>query len=430
VRENIILFVRLPTPFVVSQNPQVEGTNQHRYIFDSKVPSPARPSYLARYNSDSGLVLLNAGTAHGVTLGAEFAFYPTHDPHPFGDPLRTFVVDNSASFFSTLKPAHDAPFHSIPTYFTVFQAQPGKGGTIRLYLPADHNSACLIRDIRPLLHNTEFVDSPDDAHLELSVRDNQVVVSVRDRKATVYGFNHKFPTMLTRPNLISFLEKAACFYRERDRHTSIDSEVANMVTLDFYKLGASLSTFEDISECQFGESGPNLHSAGTIDFIVDEGCVYGVKLTNLSPRDLYPTLFYLDNSDLSISDVYHFLFSIPELTATFLVETYYEPPFSGSNILEAPLKREGGTLTIGYGSGGMPPFSYTVPGRFNIGFLKLLVATRPIHSTAGTWPCPCRLETDGPHTLDGGESWGTLTIPMLQRRSPAPTFNIVSNSLS
>jgi len=65
----------------------------------------------------------------------------------------------------------------------------------------------------------------------------------------------------------------------------------------------------------------------------------------------------------------------------------------------------------------MPPFSYTVPGRFNIGFLKLSVATRPINSTAGTWPCLCRLETDGPHTLDGGESWGALTIPMIQRRS-------------
>jgi len=122
------------------------------------------------------------------------------------------------------------------------------------------------------------------------------------------------------------------------------------------------------------------------------------------------------------SVTYAISFEILELTSTSPVETYYEPPFSGSSILEAPLKRDGGTLTIGYGSGGMPPFSYTVQGSFNIGFLKLLVSTRPIHSTAGTWPCPCRLETDGPHTLDGGESWGALTIPMIQRRSPAPTF--------
>ena len=77
----------------------------------------------------------------------------------------------------------------------------------------------------------------------------------------------------------------------------------------------------------------------------------------------------------------------------------------------------------------MPPFSYTVPASCNIGFLKLLVSTRPIHSTAGTWPCPCRLEDDGPSTLDGGETWGILTIPMIQRRSPAaPTFG--SNNVS
>ena len=82
-------------------------------------------------------------------------------------------------------------------------------------------------------------------------------------------------------------------------------------------------------------------------------------------------------------------------------------------------------MTIGYGSGGMPAFSYAVPEGRNIGFLKLLVSTRPIHSTAGTWPCLCLLESDGPSALDGGEYWGTLTIPMIQRRVSSvfpPTF--------
>jgi len=416
VRQNIdILFVHLPTSFIVSQNPQVEGVNQHRYIFDSQVPSPARPSYLARCDSDSGLVLLNAGTAHGVTIGAEFVYAP-HDSHASGKPVHTFIINNSASFFSTLKHAKNTPCHSLPTVFTVFQATPGEGGTIRLYLSADHNSACLIsvrQDIRRLPHNIEFVNSPSDAHLELSVQENQVVVSVRDRKATVYGFNHKFPT--SRDNLTSFLEKAVFFYRERDRHTSIDSEVAKNVTLEFYKLGPIRSKFEDILEYELGASDPNFFSADTINFIVEEGGFYGVKLTNLSSDDLYPTLFYFDNSDLSISNVYHF-HRYPRTNQYYPVGTYYEPPFSGSNTAEAPLKSNGGTLTIGYGSGGMPPFSYAIPEGRNIGFLKLLVSTRPIQSTAGTWPCLCRLETDGSHTLDGGEYWGTLTIPMIQRR--------------
>jgi hypothetical protein len=256
------------------------------------------------------LVLLNAGTALGVTRGAEFAFYAAHDSHASGKPLHTFIVDNSASFFSTLKLDNDAPCYSLPTIFTVFQATPGRG-TLRLYLPADHDSTCLIsvfQDIRRLPHHVEFVNSPDDAHLELSIRDDQVVVSVRDRKATVYGFDHKFPTMKATPHdFTSFLQKAGSFYRERDRHTSVDSEVAKIVTLEFYKLGATRSKFEDIPESQLGASGPNLYSADIIDFIVEEGCAYGVKLKNFSSLDLYPTLLYLDNRDLSISNVYHFL---------------------------------------------------------------------------------------------------------------------------
>ena len=417
--------VHLPTAFIVSQNPQVEGVNQHRYIFDSKFSSSARPSYLAQYDSDSGLVLLNAGTAHGVTLGAEFAFYAAHDSHASGKPLHTFIVNNSASFFSTLRPANDNSCQTLPTsVFAVFHAKPGLRGTIRLYLRAERNSTLVLHEIRRLLHNVEFVNSPKDAHLQLSVRDNQMVVSVKDRKVTIYGFDHKFPIMKATPHdVASFLEKAGSFYGERDRRTNIDSEFAKLVTLEFYKLEATRSKFEDIPECQLGESGPNLHSADIIDFIVEEGCVYGIKLTNLNSCDLHPTVLYLENSDLSISNVYHFSELINPLG------TYYEPSFSGSNIPEAPLKRNGGTLTIGYGSGGMPPFSYPVPDVCNIGFLKLLVSTRPIHSTAGTWPCLCRLEVDGPSTLDGGESWGTLTIPMIQRRFPAPTFssNVVSS---
>jgi len=73
----------------------------------------------------------------------------------------------------------------------------------------------------------------------------------------------------------------------------------------------------------------------------------------------------------------------------------------------------------------MPPFSYPIPERRNIEFLKLVVSTRPIYSNAGTWPCLCRLESDGPSMLDGGEYWGTLTIPMIQRRVssvPPPIF--------
>ena len=292
------------TLFITSQNPQVEGTNQHQYIFNSEVSSPACASYLARYDSDSGLILLNASTAHGVTLCAEFTFCAPHDPHSFRKSLHTFIVNNSASFFSTLKPANNTPCHSLPTVFTVLQVTPGKGETIRLHLHADHNSTSLIsafHDIWHFPHNIEFVNSPDDAHLKLSIRDNQLVVSIKDMKATVYSFDHNFLIMKATPHdFTSFLQKVGSFYREHDCHTSIDTQLAKIITLEFYKLDATPSKFKDIPDSQLGALGPNLYSTEIIDFIVEEGCVYGVKLMNLSSHNLYPTLFYLDNSDLSI----------------------------------------------------------------------------------------------------------------------------------
>ena len=135
-----------------------------------------------------------------------------------------------------------------------------------------------------------------------------------------------------------------------------------IITLEFYKLDATPLKFKDIPDSQLGALGLNLYSAEIIDFIVEEGCVYGVK------------------------------------------------------------------LMIGYGSGGMPPFSYTIPDVCNIGFLKLLVSMCPIHSTVGTWPCLYCLKSNGPLTFNRGETWGTLTIPMIQHHSPVPNFS--SNSVS
>ena len=66
-------------------------------------------------------------------------------------------------------------------------------------------------------------------------------------------------------------QNAERFYRERDRHTTIDSEVAKIVSLELYKLGPGPNPFK-ISECQLGASGPNLYSADIIDFIVEGGC--------------------------------------------------------------------------------------------------------------------------------------------------------------
>ncbi|KDR74408.1 hypothetical protein GALMADRAFT_227464 [Galerina marginata CBS 339.88] len=91
-------------------------------------------------------------------------------------------------------------------------------------------------------------------------------------------------------------------------------------------------------------------------FSLKPGSLYGLKLTNNSSYDLYPTVRYSDGSKS---------------------DTWYRPACSRSK-LDVPLKMDGGFLTIGYGSGGSPPLvipSSTTEGPLS---LKILLSTRPL----------------------------------------------------
>lgn len=86
------------------------------------------------------------------------------------------------------------------------------------------------------------------------------------------------------------------------------------------------------------------------------------------------------------------------------------------------MKANGGTLTIGYGSGGISPFSYFLRDHQNVdvGFLKLFISTKPIDLSIITQSSPFgdtarNLSEDSKHT---GETWGTILLPVIQRRYP------------
>lgn len=103
---------------------------------------------------------------------------------------------------------------------------------------------------------------------------------------------------------------------------------------------------------------------------------------------------------------------------------YYESPSSGSYALDVPLKAHGGTLTIGYGTGGASPFSYYLryPQTIDVGFLKLFLSTKPIDLSNISQSTPfedSRGSVDVSKNL--GDIWGTILIPVIQRRDPPNT---------
>jgi hypothetical protein len=198
-----------------------------------------------------------------------------------------------------------ALFTPLPSGLVAFQTKPGPGNPLRLYVPefADRLTPVSYRDniLRACgydAHFLQFVDSREEAHLELAVQENQVAVIVRDARTTQRG-RYQLPTAnISQDQLGHFLRTAQSFYRELDRSSS-DADVVKDIGVEFYKLQDKPSFFEDISEPELWPSGENLFQGGVIHLTVEVGCFYGVKLTNGGGFDLYPTLLYFDSSDLT-----------------------------------------------------------------------------------------------------------------------------------
>ena len=102
--------------------------------------------------------------------------------------------------------------------------------------------------------------------------------------------------------------------------------------------------------------------------------------------------------------------------------SYYQPPASKSRYqIDAPLSPLG-TLTIGYGSGGAAPLTYSLREGQNVdvGFLKLFLTTRPtnfskIQQDTSFGPQGHRGLQELPK-INPDDEWDTVTITVVQRR--------------
>src|SRR5258705_10300060 len=84
----------------IRQNPQCEGYNQNRIIFNSKAPSPGRVFYTIRRVGDK--YVMDGGSVQGITDGAEFAVYTDRDWFPEIHPLGILVVLETHAFSTVL----------------------------------------------------------------------------------------------------------------------------------------------------------------------------------------------------------------------------------------------------------------------------------------------------------------------------------------
>lgn len=149
-----------------------------------------------------------------------------------------------------------------------------------------------------------------------------VIISVADGRAVLDDLNNsRLPSISTFPTLHRFkrlpltsepdcqslhsIISAAShwFYHLRRRPTSeLISSLAGLVTVEFMELetkeNATLEPTPTTSDSLIHQ----VQGVGcVIDLVVDEEKIYGTKIKNSSPHDLYAYIFYFDNSDFSIS---------------------------------------------------------------------------------------------------------------------------------
>ncbi|KAF9240014.1 caspase domain-containing protein [Melanogaster broomeanus] len=359
-REDVLLQRGRFTSALLSQNPQCEGFHQDRILFDAKVPAAGRVCYSVRFSE--GTFIMEAGSAHGISKGAEFTVYGDKDLKT--PPLGILTSVGEEEDLVLCVPMEDI---YLPVFDALLQQLQGVGP-----------DACKI----------SIVGSEETAKLTITMENDRVVFKILDsRRHMPYSVN------LTVDDIYPVLRAAAHYYWHLNR-SKPNNLIQNKINVDFYQLKKSSG------RALLQPVEPSLCRDNVIDFVVDPSVIYGVKITNGTPWDLYPNVFFFDNSDWSIQE-------------------YYRPPTSGRFELDVPLAKGGGTLTIGYGSSGSVPYSFFLPeGQdIDVGFLKIFLTTRPIDMSKIPQKSPFQVDRgSAPVVMERGDSWGTILIPVVQRR--------------
>jgi len=244
----------------------------------------------------------------------------------------------------------------------------------------------------------------EDADLDISLDDNCVNFNILSKLVTQFGLTQMpftIPAHVGFVSQVSYVVRAAVHYHSCLRHGGETPILQNQVRIEFTKVkGEKVDGSNDFHPII--PYGDNLNCNGVVDLVLDDedDTMYGIKITNNTNLSLYPSLFFFDNSDLSIT-------------------SYYQPPVAGNFTVDPPL-RPMTSLAI-YSSGG-PPHSYFLrDGQdVDVGFLKLFLSTHPVDLSDIEQASP--FKDDGRH---GGMrrvsskpvlTWDSMCIAVVQRR--------------
>ncbi|TFY62831.1 hypothetical protein EVG20_g6557 [Dentipellis fragilis] len=354
--------------------------------------------------------VMAAGEAHGITDGAEFAIYKDRDFTSSTTPLGTLVARETAAFSSIL----DMPAGSVRIALadddTVFalQTRAGVAEDLRVHVAMDDRLTAVFERIAEDMQRTDagqrkvLLVEKDRAEVDIDLEGDRVVFNILDSLATQYGL-HRMPyTVRPDADAVYPVITAAAHYYWHLRRTSEKKILQNKVKLEFMKVELSEDEYDDDLNPVVKPAGPDMNKANVVEIFVGDDAMYGMRIVNTTGRDLYPSLFFFDNSDFSITP-------------------YYLPATAGQ-IVDAPLRAKQ-SLTVGFGAGGSVPYSYFLrDGQdVDVGFLKLFLSTEQVDLAHLVQRSPFE-EGRGAQEAPKRSTpiWDTILVSVVQRRGKSP----------
>ena len=280
----------------VRQNPQCEGIFQTRILFDGKASRHAPVLYKIRRKDDH--YVMEAGAAHGITDGAQFVVYK--DRESKGTQLGMIIARQTDPFTTTLDIIPDASGF-LPEEGYALQTRVGIEQGLRLHIDSNVPPS-LVETLQGTVSSHEFLlVEKEKAELCFTLEQEGVVVNILDSFISGLGLT-RMPFYIE-PNaaaISSVIHAAAHFYFHLRRKSKTPA-LHGKIDVIFTELVESKEEYDDSLQPIVNPIGPNLNRENIIDLQIQNPKMYGMKIINNSDIALYPSVFFFDNSDLSIS---------------------------------------------------------------------------------------------------------------------------------
>jgi hypothetical protein len=391
------------------QNPQCEGKNKNRLVFNSKASSYA--SRLLKVQHLEGQYVMQAGAVHDVTKGARYILYENRDCYNKNKSLGTLRSREVKEDTTILEPEHgNLPHPTDDSQLLALKVTAGEDEILPIYAPDRDPTFPILRGLEDegntsnRLWQIKLVPENHKSFMALSVTDDhQVSVRITDEQSSSYGMG-----LLSRSlglekldeNLAEFLRGVFHFHHQLKRQGSLSYPQAQ-IQIEFSELVRSPEIDRDTFRYIYKPKTKNGEVVNLIekeevhlqieDRTFDKGQImtperYGFTIRNNSDKPLYVSLFYFDMSEFNISECYSKTILLnsmtdaePTLILSAYIVSYYQPAYAGSGIAD-PCLPPGGTLSIGHGLSSSPAWQYGLAKDqdVDLGYLRFFFSREPL----------------------------------------------------